>query len=41
MADRRIHTAARARSLDLNQMHAEGIIYQFAEVTVVLMKINN
>lgn len=34
-------TAASARSLDLNQMHAEGIIYQFAEVLAVLMKSNH
>jgi hypothetical protein len=41
MADEIMHTAGSARSLDLNQMHAGGIIYQFSEAPVVLTKINN
>lgn len=36
-----MHTAASARFLDLNQMHAEGITYPFAEVLVVLMETKN
>jgi hypothetical protein len=41
MADEIMHTAGSARSLDLNQMHAGGIIYPFSEAPVVLTKINN
>jgi len=36
MADRIMDTAASARSLDLNQLSAEAIIYQFADVLVVI-----
>jgi hypothetical protein len=32
-------TAATRVPFDLNQKHAEGMIYQFAEVLVVSMKI--